>query len=228
MATSLAGLLAPQSVTGAALDLTAPLKAATTGYASPRTSAAAQAVTVPRPTVQAVQVPKLAQAAAAPKNVDLRGDYAKIGAKLRAKAQAPAPNSPPVMSAKPGTAAAGAAPSGIVGAARTMLGVPYVWGGNDPRKALDCSSFVQQAYAKVGVSIPRTTYAQFAAGTPVNLKNIQAGDAVYVEPQKQGPGHVGLYIGNGMIQESPHKGTVNQIIPLSAFLNDGFVGVRRF
>jgi hypothetical protein len=36
-----------------------------------------------------------------------------------------------------------------------------------------------------------------------------------------------LYIGNGMIQESPHTGDVNKVIPLTSFLGGGFVAARR-
>lgn len=109
-----------------------------------------------------------------------------------------------------------------------FLGVPYVWGGNDPQKALDCSSFVQQAFKQMGVPLPRTTYAQFKLGQPVDLKNLKPGDAVFTNPEKSGPGHVGIYIGNGQVQESPHTGDVNKIIALHDYLGGGFVGARRY
>lgn len=118
--------------------------------------------------------------------------------------------------------------SAIVKTAASMLGTPYVWGGNSPGKALDCSSFVQQTYAKLGISLPRTTYAQVKAGTAVSLNELQPGDAVFTEPGKNGPNHVGLYIGNGMVQESPHTGDVNKIIALKDFLSGGFVAARRY
>lgn len=219
----LASLLATNTP-GPTVNTAAPLQAATTGYGTPQAPPTTQAVSA-APKAPAVQVPSLALAAAAKQTPgpNLTATYAKIGAK--AKATAAAPTGTPTVT---GTATGKAAPNGIVAAAKTMLGVPYVWGGTNTRSGLDCSGFLQAAYAKIGVQIPRTTYAQFSAGSPVNLKSIQAGDAVFVEPQKQGPGHVGMYIGNGMVQESPHTGTVNQIVPLSVFLRDGFVGVRRF
>ncbi len=130
------------------------------------------------------------------------------------------------------TAALSASPTGVkagvVGAAKTMLGTPYVWGGNEPGKALDCSGFLQQAYAQVGVAIPRTTQAQFEHGQPVDLTQIEPGDAVFTEPGKNGPKHVGMYVGNGLVQESPHTGDVNKYIPLKDFLAGGFVGARRY
>lgn len=134
---------------------------------------------------------------------------------------------PPLL--KPQATTGVTAPAGsVVGAARSFLGVPYKWGGNSPSTGLDCSAFLQQTMAKVGVKIPRTTYDQFKTGKPVDLTSLQPGDAVFTEPGKDGPNHVGLYIGNGQVQESPHTGDVNKVIPLKDFLGGGFVGARRY
>lgn len=230
----LASLLA-QTQPGGIVNTAAPLAAATTGYAAPQAPPTVQAVTA-APKTPVVQVPSLALAAAAKATPgpNLVGEYKAIGAKAKA-AQAGTPTvsatGTPGRGSAP-TGAAGADPSAnkVVSGARSFLGIPYLWGGTDPKVGIDCSAFVQQAYAKAGISIPRTTYTQYAAGSPVALNKIQPGDAVFVEPEgKSGqPGHVGLFIGNGLVQESPHKGEKNQIVSLSAFLQDGFVGVRRF
>jgi cell wall-associated NlpC family hydrolase len=116
----------------------------------------------------------------------------------------------------------------VASVTQSFLGVPYKWGGNSASSGLDCSAFVQQAMAKFGVTIPRTTYAQAKVGQPVALSQLQPGDCVFTEPGKNGPNHVGLYIGNGKIQESPHTGDVNKIIPLQDFLGGGFVAARRY
>ena len=61
--------------------------------------------------------------------------------------------------------------------------------------------------------------------------SIRGGDCIFTEPgkgPKGGPGHVGLYIGNGQVQESPHTGDKNKIIALGSYLSGGLVGVRRF
>lgn len=233
MATNaLASALASNPPSGGIVNTSAPLTAATTGYASPQAAPTVQAVSA-APKAPAVQVPSLALAAAAKQTPgpNLTKTYAAIGAKAKATANAGTPTGSATGGLSGGSApTAGADPSAnkIVQGAKSMLGVPYVWGGTNTKTGLDCSAFVQAAYAKAGIQIPRTTYQQFAAGQPVSLKNLQPGDAVYVEPQKAGPGHVGLYLGNGQIQESPHTGTSNQIVPLSAFLADGYVGSRRF
>lgn len=116
----------------------------------------------------------------------------------------------------------------VLQAANMMLGTPYVWGGSKVGQGLDCSGFIQQAFAQIGVTLPRTTYAQVKAGKAVKLNQLQPGDAVFTEPGKNGPNHVGLYIGNGQVQESPHTGDVNKVIPLKDFLTGGFVAARRY
>ena len=128
----------------------------------------------------------------------------------------------------PATNRRGQGANGVLAAAKGMLGTPYVWGGTTPGQGLDCSGFLQQAYAKAGVRIPRTTYDQVRAGQSVGLNSLAPGDAVFTEPGKSGPNHVGMYIGNGMVQESPHTGDQNKVIPLKSFLSGGFVAARRY
>lgn len=116
----------------------------------------------------------------------------------------------------------------IVQVAHQYLGIPYVYGGDSPSSGLDCSGFLQNVYKQMGINLPRTTYQQFRQGKAVGLRNLRPGDAVFTVPTKAGPDHVGMYIGHGMVQESPHTGTKNSVIPLKAFLGDGFVGARRY
>lgn len=116
----------------------------------------------------------------------------------------------------------------IVQAASGYLGVPYKWGGTNPSTGMDCSGFLQNVFKNVGIKIPRTTYEQVKVGQPVSLRDLQPGDAIFTEPGHAGPNHVGLYIGNGMVQESPHTGDVNRIVPLKNYLAGGFVAARRY
>jgi cell wall-associated NlpC family hydrolase len=118
--------------------------------------------------------------------------------------------------------------NGIVQAAKGYLGVPYKWGGTSRQSGLDCSGFIQNVFRDAGIKLPRTTYEQVNVGQHVSLKNLQPGDVVFTEPGHAGPNHVGLYVGHGMIQESPHTGTVNSYIPLKNYLGGGFVAARRY
>lgn len=52
--------------------------------------------------------------------------------------------------------------SPLLRAVLRYLGVPYKYGANSPL-ALDCSAFVAQVYAELGVALPRTTKEQYQA-----------------------------------------------------------------
>jgi cell wall-associated NlpC family hydrolase len=112
----------------------------------------------------------------------------------------------------PAVAAAGSSSTvtgaSVVADAQQYLGVPYQWGGTDPSTGLDCSGLVQRVYGDLGIAVPRTSQEQSTVGTPVaSLAQAQPGDLVFFEPGASGPGHVGIYIGNGQMIDAPHTGT---------------------
>jgi NlpC/P60 family len=120
------------------------------------------------------------------------------------------------------------AAAGAVKLAREYLGTPYVWGGENPG-GFDCSGLLQYVYAKQGVQIPRTTYDQFHAGRPVPKGRLRPGDAVFFtgsDPRGNLPGHVGIYIGQGLYIQSPRSGDVVKISRLSG--RRDYRGARRY
>lgn len=90
----------------------------------------------------------------------------------------------------------------LVAAAQSWLGVPYLWGGCSPR-GIDCSCFVQHAYAAIGISVPRTTVTQVAAFIPVPREQLRVGDSLFFNNTctncGPNPTHVGMYLGNGLM-----------------------------
>jgi peptidoglycan DL-endopeptidase CwlO len=87
--------------------------------------------------------------------------------------------------------------------ARAQIGKPYVWGATGPG-SYDCSGLTQAAWKAAGVDLPRTTYDQVNAGTTVSLSAARPGDLIFFYDNI---GHVGLYIGNGMMIHAPKPGT---------------------
>ncbi len=88
------------------------------------------------------------------------------------------------------------------------LGKPYVWGATGPN-SFDCSGLTQYVWRQAGVSIPRVAADQYAWTIPVPLSQLLPGDLVFYGATDIH--HVGIYIGNGLMINAPHTGTVVQV-----------------
>ncbi len=109
---------------------------------------------------------------------------------------------PPTTGGLTGTAVTG---DRVVAEARKYLGIPYVWGGTDPRKGLDCSGLTQLVYKNLGIELPRVSYEQAKAGTAVTggLANARPGDLLAFNSPVS---HIAIYIGDGKMIEAPRPG----------------------
>ncbi len=117
-------------------------------------------------------------------------------------------------------------PAGVAGAiqaAESQLGVPYVWGGETPGVGFDCSGLVQWSFAQAGISLPRTSGAQYGATTHIPLADIQPGDLLFYGAD--GSEHVAMYIGGGTMIEAPYTGA--HVWETGVRTGDGFAGVGR-
>jgi cell wall-associated NlpC family hydrolase len=88
------------------------------------------------------------------------------------------------------------------------LGKTYVYGGSGP-DVFDCSGLTQFVWNKAGVSIPRVAADQDAWTIPVPLSQLMPGDLVFYGTTDIH--HVGMYIGDGLMINAPHTGTVVQV-----------------
>lgn len=141
----------------------------------------------------------------------------------------------------------------IIAAAQAQLGVPYSWGGggtNGPgygtcdggatgcqTKGFDCSGLTQYAYAQAGIAIPRVAqdqYDQAPVKLPASagLADVQPGDLVFFAYDTSNPDaytgnihHVGIYLGGGMMINSPH--TDSQVREEAVWLSE-FAGAARY
>jgi cell wall-associated NlpC family hydrolase len=94
-----------------------------------------------------------------------------------------------------------------VATARAQLGKPYRWGGVGP-SAFDCSGLTRYAWAAAGVHLPHSSRGQFASLKRVDMDDMQPGDLVYR------PGHIGIYVGGGLMIHAPQSGYRVQVSPL--------------
>lgn len=112
--------------------------------------------------------------------------------------------------------------------ALAQRGKPYQWGATGPDR-FDCSGLVQWAWAAAGVLIGRVTTQQVRDGTPSSTATILPGDLV-LTPGSDGtlaaPGHVGMYIGSGLVVNAPHTGDVVRVVTLTSFTASGMSAVR--
>jgi len=96
--------------------------------------------------------------------------------------------------------------------AEAQAACPYLYGGTGPCSAgFDCSGLAQAAWASAGISIPRTTYDDWAQLAHISLSALEPGDLILYD----GEGHVAVYMGNGMIVDAPHSGANVEEIPMN-------------
>ncbi|HST66029.1 MAG TPA: C40 family peptidase [Mycobacteriales bacterium] len=100
-----------------------------------------------------------------------------------------------------------------VATARAQIGKPYVTGGNGPG-SFDCSGLTKYAWAAAGVTIPRVSRDQYAAGTKVARADLQPGDLVYFGSPVY---HVAIYIGGGQMITAPQPGEYVKYQAVSVF-----------
>lgn len=107
-----------------------------------------------------------------------------------------------------GTSNLDATRAAIVEAAYKGVGTGYVYGGT-AFGAWDCSGFTLWATKQAGITdLPRTAAAQAAALTPTS--NPQPGDLVL----QNGGGHIGIYVGDGMMISALNAGDGTQLHPV--------------
>ena len=92
----------------------------------------------------------------------------------------------------------------IVATAKTLHGIPYLWGGTSAKGA-DCSGFVRTTLFMHDIIIPRDASQQAYTGEHIDIaadfSNLQVGDLIFfgqkaTASRRERVVHVGIYIGN--------------------------------
>lgn len=108
-----------------------------------------------------------------------------------------------------------------------FLGTRYRFGGSS-RNGIDCSSFVQQVFREMEVSLPRTAREQFEVGNEVSPGDLQKGDLVFFRTYARFPSHVGIYLGgNKMIHASSRDRRVVISTMDTPYYRARFLGAKR-
>jgi len=88
----------------------------------------------------------------------------------------------------------------IVAFSRQFLGTPYVWGGTNLNRGVDCSGFIWAVFRNFGIYLNRVAAAQASNGVFVDRNSLQPGDLVFFDTNwgwnTGSISHVGIYMGN--------------------------------
>ena len=116
--------------------------------------------------------------------------------------------------------------TGLVGAARRAIGVPYVWGGSSIPPGLDCSGLVYWAARQLGWGWPRLTAAGYQSGsTPVAWGSQIPGDLLFWGSPAH---HVAIYAGGNRMVEEPHEGASGRDTAIWGSPTVGRYGTRKY
>ncbi|MHB8075295.1 C40 family peptidase [Desulfosporosinus fructosivorans] len=115
--------------------------------------------------------------------------------------------------------------SSLVDNARSLTGVPYVYGGTS-RSGFDCSGFTQYVYKGSGISLPRTSSSQYKVGSSVKKAELQEGDLVFFATNDSGPSHVGIYIGGESFIHASNSGVRTSSLS-EGYYAGRYLGARR-
>ncbi|MEU4155849.1 NlpC/P60 family protein [Actinoplanes sp. NPDC026670] len=88
----------------------------------------------------------------------------------------------------------------VIAYAKSQVGKRYVRGG-EGASGFDCSGLTKRAYAKAGLSLPHSSGGQARRARSVSRSQARPGDLVV------GRGHVGIYMGNGMMIDAGNSRT---------------------
>ncbi|WP_374017650.1 C40 family peptidase [Paenibacillus thiaminolyticus] len=118
----------------------------------------------------------------------------------------------------------------IIATGKAFLGVPYHFGAKSGRTdQFDCSSFTQYVFKKNGIEIPRSSRKQATAGVKVSKNDLQPGDLVFSDTNRDGKiNHVSIYMGGDKLLHTYKVGVGVTISDFSGSAWDKtFVTARR-
>jgi cell wall-associated NlpC family hydrolase len=92
-------------------------------------------------------------------------------------------------------------------AAVGLVGVPYRYGGNNPKGGFDCSGLIAYVYVKsANIKLPRTIQEMSGKGQSVEDQAPAPGDLVFFNTTGEKYSHAGIYVGQGRFVHAPSAG----------------------
>jgi cell wall-associated NlpC family hydrolase len=109
-----------------------------------------------------------------------------------------------------------------------LVGAPYKYGGEGP-EAFDCSGLVHFVHEQLGLDVPRTAAAQYAAAARVGIDGLKPGDLLFFRISGRRVSHVAVYAGHGRFVHAPKTGRPVELRTLNdEYYLPHLVGAGRF
>lgn len=118
----------------------------------------------------------------------------------------------------------------LVTTAQRFIGIPYRWGGASASQGFDCSGLAMTVYRLNGLDLPRNTYSQYRAGTPIPRNALAPGDLVFFATGRSSRiSHVGIYMGRERFIHAPGRGKRIRTAALTnSYFQRRYKGARRY
>lgn len=143
------------------------------------------------------------------------------------------PTPPPQVAAshdwERNVAADPAAANAVLMRAISLVGTPYVYGGNTPAGGFDCSGLVNYVFRDMlDLKLPRTSRALAAyQGPRIARAELAAADLVFFGSNGR-VSHVGIYVGNGRFVHAPSSGGTVRLDRLDGpYWREHYSGAKR-
>lgn len=127
-----------------------------------------------------------------------------------------------------------ASPQQVVDFAKTLIGVPYLYGSTDPAKGFDCSGFITYVFKHFGIVVPRSSIDFTNVGKEVSAAQAKAGDLVLftgTDSTERFVGHMGIVVSNSDTLRFIHSTSGKQygvtITPLNHYYQRRYVKTIR-
>lgn len=118
----------------------------------------------------------------------------------------------------------------IVDYGKQFIGTPYVWGGNDLKRGVDCSGLTKEVYETFDIDLSRVSYMQANEGRKVKKEELKPGDLVFFDTSGVNNGnvsHVGIYVGdNQFLHADSTKGVMVSNLNSSYYKRNYVISTR--
>ena len=118
--------------------------------------------------------------------------------------------------------------------AKTLIGVPYLYGSTDPAKGFDCSGFITYVFNHFDIQVPRSSIDFTNVGKEIPQTNAKRGDIILftgTDSTEHFVGHMGIVVSNTdtlkFIHSTSGKMYGVTITPLNKYYQGRFVKTIR-